>query len=102
MAAAEFFAQLESRADPAAIAGVAHSYLFNIEGEGRWLVDVRDGKVTVTASPESDEADVEFQLSAETFEAIASRAKSPTSLYMSGKLKIDGDIGAALQLQKIF
>jgi putative sterol carrier protein len=102
MGAREFFADLEARADPGRIAGVAHSYFFDIQGEGRWLVDVRDGKVTVTEDGDGEDADVEFKTSSETFEKIASRQQNPTTAYLTGKLKIDGDIGAALELQKLF
>src|SRR5581483_10733302 len=48
MAAREFFEGLEGRADPAKLGGLDHSYLFDIGGEGRWHVVIKDGKVTVT------------------------------------------------------
>ncbi|MBA2568575.1 MAG: SCP2 sterol-binding domain-containing protein, partial [Actinobacteria bacterium] len=38
----------------------------------------------------------------ETFQAIASGEQNPTTAYMTGKLKVDGDMGAALKLQKLF
>lgn len=102
MEAREFFETLEANAEPDKIAGVAHSYLFDIQGEGRWLVDVRDGKVTVTEGADGEDADVEFKTSGETFAKIASRRQNPTTAYLTGKLKIDGDIAAALELQKLF
>ena len=102
MSAREFFETLEANAEPDRIAGVSHSYLFDIQGEGRWLVDVRDGTVKVTEGADGDDADVEFKTSSETFEKIVAGKQNPTTAYMTGKLKIDGDIGAALALQKIF
>jgi len=102
MSAREFFETLAANADSEQIAGVSHSYLFDIQGEGRWLVDVRDGKVTVTEGADGEDADVEFKTSSETFEKIASRRQSPTTAYLTGRLKIDGDISAALELQKLF
>ena len=44
----EFFEGLESRVDSSKTAGVNNSYLFDIEGEGQWKVDVSDGSVSVT------------------------------------------------------
>ena len=38
----------------------------------------------------------------ETFEKIASGEQNATTAYMTGKLKIKGDMGAAMKLQKIF
>jgi putative sterol carrier protein len=97
----EFFNELESTVDPARIAGIDHSYLFDIKGEGRWLVEIRDGKLTVTQDPTGG-ADVEFTTSAETFERLANGQQNPMMAYMTGKLKVDGDLQVALELQKIF
>jgi putative sterol carrier protein len=96
----EFFDTLETRVDPAKTAGVNNSYLFDIEGAGQWKVDVRDGKVSVSEG--AGEADVTLTTSQEDFEKIASGDMNPTSAYMSGKLKIKGDMGAAMKLQKLF
>jgi putative sterol carrier protein len=38
----------------------------------------------------------------DNFEKIAAGELNPTSAYMSGKLKIKGDMGAAMKLQKLF
>ncbi|MBA2568763.1 MAG: SCP2 sterol-binding domain-containing protein [Actinobacteria bacterium] len=96
----EFFAGLETRVDSGKTAGMNNSYLFDIEGAGRWKVDVADGKVSVTEGGE--DADVTIRASEETFQAIASGEQNPTTAYMTGKLKVDGDMGAALKLQKLF
>jgi putative sterol carrier protein len=98
--AQDFFDSLESRADASKLAGMSNSYLFDIEGEGQWLVDVRDGAVTVT--PGGGEADATITTSGETFEKIVAGEQNPTTAYMTGKLKIKGDMGAAMKLQKLF
>ena len=96
----EFFETLESRIDPAKAAGLTASYRFEIDGSGTWTVDVDDGKVTVTEN--GAEADVTISSSAETFLKIANGEQNPTAAYMSGKLKIKGDMGQAMKLQKLF
>ena len=101
MAAQEFFDSLESRADPAKLAGMDNSYLFDIEGEGQWRVDVRDGAIAVTPGG-GDGADATISTSRETFEKIVAGDQNPTTAYMTGKLKIKGDMGAAMKLQKLF
>jgi putative sterol carrier protein len=100
VAAREFFEGLESRVDESKIAGMSNSYLFDIEGEGQWTVVVRDGKLTVTEG--GGEADTTIQTSGETFAKIASGDQNPTTAYMTGKLKVKGDMGAAMKLQKLF
>ena len=100
MSAREFFETLESRIDASNTAGMNNSYLFDIEGAGKWKVDVSDGKVSVTEG-ESD-ADAVITTSEETFDKIASGEQNATSAYMTGKLKVKGDMGAAMKLQKLF
>ena len=96
----EFFETLESRVDASKTAGMNNSYVFDIQGAGVWKVDVVDGSVKVTEG--GSDADVIIRASEDTFRAIANGEQNPTTAYMTGKLKIDGDMGAALKLQKLF
>jgi putative sterol carrier protein len=98
--AKEFFDSLEGRTDASRTAGMTNSYLFDIEGAGKWTVSVDDGKVSVTEGGE--DADAVITASEETFEKIVSGEQNPTSAYMTGKLKVKGDMGAAMKLQKLF
>jgi putative sterol carrier protein len=98
--AQEFFEALPSRVSPDRIEGMNNTYVFDIEGAGVWSVAVADGAVTVTEG--SSDADCTFSASEETFEKIASGEQNATTAYMTGKLKIKGDMGAAMKLQKIF
>ncbi|HEY6962090.1 MAG TPA: SCP2 sterol-binding domain-containing protein [Gaiellaceae bacterium] len=100
MAAKDFFDTLESRADASKLAGMNNSYLFDIEGEGQWLVKVADGQLNVTEG--GGDADATITTSGETFEKITAGEQNPTTAYMTGKLKIKGDMGAAMKLQKLF
>ena len=96
----EFFETLESRADPGKAAGLNASYLFDIDGAGTWTVLVDDGKVTVKEG--GGDAECTIQTSDQTFERIVAGEQNPTTAYMSGKLKVKGDMGQALKLQKLF
>ena len=100
MDAREFFETLESRVEPGKTAGMRNSYIFDIEGAGIWKVDVADGSVTVTEG--GTDADVTIRASEETFSAIASGEQNPTTAYMTGKVRLEGDMGAAMKLQKLF
>ncbi|HKT43593.1 MAG TPA: SCP2 sterol-binding domain-containing protein [Gaiellaceae bacterium] len=96
----EFFTSLPSRADTSKTAGMTNSYFFDIEGAGQWTVDVDNGAVTVKEG--GGDADVSISTSQETFEKIIAGEQNPTSAYMTGKLKVKGDMGAAMKLQKLF
>jgi putative sterol carrier protein len=100
MTAREFFEGLESRIDPSKTAGMTNSYVFEIDGAGTWKVDVQDGNVSVAEG--GGEADATIAASEETFDQIASGDLNATTAYMTGKLKIKGDMGAAMKLQKLF
>ncbi len=100
MAAKEFFDTLATEVDASKIAGMSNSYLFDVEGEGQWLVDIKDGALTVTEG--GGDADVTLITSGETFAKIAAGEQNPTTAYMTGKLKIKGDLNAAMKLQKLF
>ena len=96
----DFFEGLESRVDPSKIEGMDNSYVFDIDGSGTWTVRVADGAVAVSEG--AGEADCTIEASEETFDKIVAGDLNPTTAYMTGKLKIKGDMGAALKLQKLF
>ena len=65
---------------------------FDITGEGTIMVDeqgVRAG---------DEDADVTLTASVETFQGIIDGDVNPTMAFMSGKLKVDGDMGVAMKL----
>ena len=96
----EFFDGLAERADAEKTAGMNNSYLFDIEGAGQWVVAVTDGAINVTEG--GGEADTTIQTTEESFLSISRGELNPTTAYMTGKLKIKGDMGAAMKLQKLF
>ena len=100
MSAAEFFEKLPSRVVPEKTAGMNNSYVFAIDGAGTWTVRVADGAVTVDEGDTG--GDCTISTSADVFEKIVAGQQNPTAAYMSGKLKIKGDMGAAMKLQKLF
>jgi putative sterol carrier protein len=96
----EFFGSLSERIDASKTAGMTGRYAFNVEGVGQWTVAVDDGAVTVAEGP--GEADCTITASEKTLTKIVNRESNPTTAFMMGKLKIDGDMGAAMKLQKLF
>lgn len=65
---------------------------FVIEEEGSIMVD-GDG---VRAGDE--DADCVMSASAETFQGILDGSVNPTGAFMTGQLKLDGDMGTAMRL----
>ena len=100
MTVQEFFDALPAKVDPDKTAGMNNSYVFDVEGAGEWTVSVTDGAVSVAEG--AADADCTISASEETLMKIASGEANATTAYMTGKLKIKGDMGAALKLQKLF
>ena len=69
---------------------------FEIEGEGSIVLD--ENKVYAS----DEETDVTFKASVEIFQEIFNGELDPTSAFMTGKLKIDGDMGTAMRLANVF
>nr|WP_255552244.1 SCP2 sterol-binding domain-containing protein [Maritimibacter dapengensis] len=65
---------------------------FVIEGEGSVVLDENGARAG------DDDTDVTLTASPETFESMMSGDLNPTAAFMSGKLSIDGDMGAAMKL----
>ena len=101
MTTQEFFESLAAKADTSQTAGMNNSYAFDIEGAGQWTVKVSDGAVSVESGV-ADGADCTISTSQEVFDKIIAGQQNPTSAYMMGKLKLKGDMGAAMKLQKLF
>jgi len=100
MTVQEFFDALPGKVDPDKTAGMNNSYVFDIDGVGAWTVSVADGVVSVVQG--ANDADCTISASEETLMKIANGEANATTAYMTGKLKIKGDMGAALKLQKLF
>lgn len=68
---------------------------FVIEGEGSLIIDgdgVRAG---------DDDADVTLTADTDTFKSILDGDLNPTAAFMTGKLSVDGDMGAAMKLASV-
>ncbi|MCT4682737.1 MAG: SCP2 sterol-binding domain-containing protein [Roseicyclus sp.] len=77
--------------------GFDGSAKFVIEGEGAVMVDGGG----VRAAEDGDEADVTMTADADTFQSILAGDLNPASAFMTGKLKLDGDMGTAMRLGSV-
>lgn len=74
--------------------GFAGAAKFVIAGEGAILV----GPGGVRAANDDAGADVTLTADLATFRAIFEGALSPTAAFMTGRLKVEGDMATALRL----
>lgn len=96
--AEQFFAQLGSNSDSRAT-NLTASYRFDIEGAGSWRVDVDNGAVTVSTS--QDPADCVIATDESTFLGVVNGEQNPMGAFMTGKIRVEGDMGLALGLRDL-
>lgn len=75
--------------------GFDKSVKFDLGGDG---VIVVDGQ---SVSTQDAGADCTITLSRDDFEALIAGELNPTMAFMSGKLKVDGDMTVAMQLSQV-
>lgn len=71
------------------------SVRFEVEDEG--VIRLEDGAVTAG----DGEADVTISATLDVFRAIFDGELSPTAAYMTGKMRIDGDMATAMRLSQV-
>jgi putative sterol carrier protein len=99
--AREFFESLEARAtESSKAAGLNATYLFDIDGVGKWTVQVENGQVSVREGEE--EAETTISASEDTLMKIVNGEQNATSAFMMGKVKVRGDMAKAMKLQQLF
>ncbi len=76
--------------------GIDKSVKFDFDGEGAVWAQGTEAKVS------DDDADCTISVSKEDFIALATGALDPMMAFMSGKLKVAGDMSVAMGLQSVF
>lgn len=79
--------------------GLGARLKFDFEGQGCVVIDGKAQPNTVSSV--DGPADCTIVLSLETFEKMVKRELDPTTAFMQGKLKVNGDMGVAMRLGPI-
>jgi putative sterol carrier protein len=98
--AREFFETLPDRAVSSGPQALDASYRFDVDGAGRWRVE-SDGEKLVVSESDAP-ADCVIRTDEQTFLRIVRGEQSPTGAYMTGRVKVEGDLGLALRLRDLF
>ncbi len=89
------------RPDKAAGANATIQYDVSGEGGGTWHAVIKDGACTVSPGPATNPS-LTLQISAQDWLDMLSGKQSGQMLFMSGKLKVKGDMGLAMKLGSMF
>jgi putative sterol carrier protein len=101
-AISDLFNSMPGRLDPAKAAGIDMSLLFDLTGDGggQWNVHIADGKLNVSegaaASPTAT-----VKMDAADFQAMSSGSLNPMMAFMTGKVKVEGDLNSVMKFQSL-
>jgi len=78
-------------------------YTFNVRGadEGTWHLDLKNAPGASKIGQAPVPSDVTFSLKDADFHKMFEGKLNPTTAFMSGKLKMEGNLGKALALEKV-
>jgi putative sterol carrier protein len=99
----ETFEQMGSRfkADRAAGTNAVIQYNVSGDGGGTWNAAIKDGTCTVKEGAASS-PNLSLDIAAQDWLDMLSGKQNGQMLFMSGKLKIKGDMGLAMKLGSMF
>lgn len=100
----EIFSEINGRlqSDPSKAQGVNAAYQFDLSGDegGQYHIVFKDGKGD--AGPGAvDDPNITISMAAADMVDMVTGKLDPTMAFMSGKIKIKGDMGLAMKLQTI-
>ena len=88
--------------NPEGAKGIGKAVALEITGEfrGRWLVDCVSSPAKVVESDDGS-AETTISLDSGALEKIISGELTPPAAFMSGQIRVDGDLGAAVRLGQL-
>jgi len=99
----DIFAEMPKQLDANAAKGMNSTIQFNLSGDngGQWYVAIKDGKAEVHEGT-APSANMTMSMSAQDYVDMTTGKLNGQMAFMSGKLKISGDMGLAMKMQTLF
>jgi len=100
-AVSEVMDKIKGVASEAIVKQVAAIYLFDVKEKGKYYIDFKTGSGQVGEGDPPTKADVTITMNEENFLKIFNRELAPATAFMTGKVKVSGDLSKALTLEKV-
>lgn len=97
------FANIESFLSSELVDKTKAIYSFDVTGDepGKWFLDLKNGSGSCGHGDPPNAADAKFAMTSENFFKLFTGSLKPTTAFMTGKMKISGDMGKAMKLEKL-
>ncbi|KAL1420329.1 hypothetical protein MTO96_024413 [Rhipicephalus appendiculatus] len=95
--------KISQKLSPELVAATKGLFLFQVKGGDDFFVDLRTGQGSVGKGQPSEGSspDVVFTMDTDSLLKMFAGSLKPTAAFMSGKMKIKGDMGKAMKLEKL-
>ncbi|MBP7999119.1 MAG: SCP2 sterol-binding domain-containing protein [Chloroflexi bacterium] len=99
----QIFANLPKNVDVSKLGDFKATVVFSLTGEGggEWQVNIADGKVT-TEKASAEKPTAKVTMDADDYKNMMSGKLNPVQAFMSGKVRVEGDLNAVMKLQSMF
>ncbi|CAM9688574.1 unnamed protein product [Discosporangium mesarthrocarpum] len=81
--------------------GASFRFLVGKKQERCWVVDLREGKGTVTRDDQSSKVDAIVEISDEDFALVCVGQLKPQDAFMNGRMKVKGNMMLAMKLNPL-
>ncbi len=105
MESKELFEKLQQKIDsnPSKIEGLSATIQFSLTGDGggEYYAVIKDGAGRINEG-KSDNPDVTIFMDVENFKDLVNKKLEPMGAFMSGKIRVQGDMSLMMKMQSLF
>jgi len=97
----EVLSRIKNVASEAIVKQVGAIYIFDVKEQGKYFIDFKTGTGEVGEGDPASKPDVTISMNEDVFLQIFNRELAPATAFMTGKVKVSGDLSKALTLEKV-
>lgn len=103
MSTADLFSTMPSRFQADKGADTTMGILFDLSGPegGQWYVNIANGQLDVSEGMPAATPSATIKMTTEDFQAMSSGSLNPMMAFMTGKVKVEGDLNSVMKFQQL-
>jgi putative sterol carrier protein len=103
MSVSDLFNSMPGRLQADKAADTNMGILFDLSGAdgGQWYVNIANGQLNVSQGAPAAAPNATVKMTAEDFQAMSTGSLNPMMAFMTGKVKVDGDLNSVMKFQSL-